>query len=178
MRKLLLTALALGTFGALPASAQHTVATEVHFLGYSFQEDLGPEVANLVLFPVAYRTELFEGLSLDVYSAWGQGQVEQDNTVFKLAGVVDSRIRLDYRARDWASVSVSFNLPTGNQDHTDEEAFVAAVLSSDLLGFRESTFGGGYGMNRVLGDRARRELPPRGGVRPDRRLSLRLPAGE
>ena len=132
--------------GAGPVSAQQSVAIETHFRGLRFDDGLGPDVANVFLTPIAVRADLTPRLILDVYTAWGRGQVEQDDVVYELSGLVDSRVRMNYRVRDWASLSVAANLPTGNSQHDGEESVVASVLSSDLLGFRESTWGSGLGV--------------------------------
>jgi hypothetical protein len=41
-------------------------------------------------------------------------------------------------------LTLGVNLPTGDSEHDSEEAIVASVLSSDLLGFRETTWGRGF----------------------------------
>lgn len=141
-------ALAAAGLFAAGASAQQsqTIAVETHFMGYSFDEALGPEVANLFLMPVAYRMQWSDELTFDLYTAWGRGQVEQNDVVYSLSGLVDSRIKATWRAREWASVSMSLSLPTGKASQDASESLVASVLSSDLLGFRESSWGTGFGM--------------------------------
>jgi len=129
--------------GSLGAQQQSSVGASVIFQGYSFEEGLGTDVANLLLVPVAARYVTDFGLQLDAFAAWGEGRVERENQTFVLNGAVDSRIRASYQASPWAIVSVAANLPTGNATHDSEEAVVAAVLSSDILGFQESTWGTG-----------------------------------
>jgi hypothetical protein len=41
-------------------------------------------------------------------------------------------------------VTVGVNIPTGNSEHDTEEALVASVLSTDILGFHETTWGRGF----------------------------------
>jgi hypothetical protein len=130
---------------ASAASAQQksSVGATVTFQGYSFSDGLGTDVANLLLIPLAARIGSAGGLNVDFFGAWAEGRVERDNQTFILNGLVDSRIRASYKASPWAIVSLSANIPTGNATHNSEEAVVAAVLSSDLLGFQESTWGSG-----------------------------------
>ena len=64
--------------------------------------------------------------------------------VFKLSGPVDTSIKASYAVTPWALVSVGANVPTGNGTHSGQEAIVASVLSTDLLGFREATWGTGF----------------------------------
>lgn len=142
----LLVGLAFGGV-AEPATAQeqprHSVGLGAHFQGYNFNEALGADVANLLLFPVAYRLPLGDHFRTDVYSAWARGAVERGDRVFELEGLVDTRIRASYQLSSWAVVSFAVNLPTGNAEHDGQEALVASVLSTDLLGFREANFGTG-----------------------------------
>jgi len=129
--------------GGLAAQQQSSVGASVIFQGYSFDEDIGTDVANLLLVPIAARVSTGFGLELDFFGAWAEGRVERDDQTFVLNGLVDSRLRASYQAGPWAIVSVSANLPTGNETHDSEEAVVAAVLSSDILGFQETTWGTG-----------------------------------
>jgi hypothetical protein len=129
---------------AHPASAQVTVGSGVDYLGYSFDDGLGAEAAQLMLVPVALRVPAGSRLSFDLYSAWAEGRVEQTGAVMTLSGPVDTHVRASLQATPWAVVSVGVNVPTGDPSHTGEEAVVAAVLSTDLLGFREATWGTGF----------------------------------
>lgn len=130
-----------------PARAQgqpsHSVGVGAHFQGYNFNEALGADVANLLLFPVAYRLPLGDRFRADVYAAWGRGAVERGSRVFKLDGFVDTRVRASFQLSSWAVATFAVNLPTGNAEHDGEEALVASVLSTDILGFREANFGTG-----------------------------------
>jgi hypothetical protein len=49
-------------------------------------------------------------------------------------------------ATPWALLSLGANIPTGNATHDSQEAVVASVLSTDLLGFREATWGTGFAL--------------------------------
>lgn len=129
-----------------PATAQYMVGTGVDYLGYTFDEGLGADAAQLMVVPVAIRLPAGEKLTFDIYSAWAEGRVEQNNTVLKLSGPVDTSVKAAYAATPWALVSVGVKLPTGNATHDGEEAIVASVLSTDMLGFRESTWGTGFAM--------------------------------
>lgn len=169
----LLLAMALAT----PAHGQAVVAGGgVDYMGYSFDEGLGADAAQLFMIPVALRIPAGDKLSFDFFSAWAEGRVEQDNMVLSLSGPVDTNIKATYQATPWALLSLSANLPTGKASHTDEEAVVASILSTDLLGFRETTWGtgtaittsvasattaGGFGIGLAAAYAARTEFEPR-----------------
>lgn len=148
LRRAGLAALLLGLAPAVVAAQQppRVVGAEVQFQGYTFDEGLGAEAAQLLMFPVAYRTPIGDRLLFDFYTAWAQGKVEQEGTEFTLSGPVDTQAKLSWRAAPWAVLSVAANIPTGEASKTGEEAVVAAVLSSDLLGFREASWGTGLGV--------------------------------
>jgi len=130
-----------------PLSAQtHTVAVETNFTGYDFDPGLGPQVANLLIVPVAYRLQWNDQLSFDLYGAYARGAVQQEGFSYKLNGPVDTRVKASYRVSEWAALSLTANIPTGNGRHDGEESVVASVLSSDLLGFQESNWGQGFGL--------------------------------
>lgn len=129
-------------FLAAPAHGQQTIGVSMNYLGYSFDEGLGAQAAQLFIVPVAVRFPL-QRITVDLYSAWAQGQVERDDVAYNLQGVVDTRLKLSYQATPWALVSVGASLPTGNSTHDGEEAVVASVLATDLLGFQETTWGAG-----------------------------------
>ena len=138
-------AAALGVIagGGTSAGAQQTIGASATYRGYSFDEGLGAQAAQLFMIPVAARFPIGASASVDVYTAWAQGKVEQAGTEYTLSGVVDTRIKASYQATPWALLSLGVSLPTGKSDHTGEEAVVAAVLATDLLGFREATWGTG-----------------------------------
>lgn len=128
---------------AAPVSGQTMVATGVDYLGYSFDNGLGADAAQLLLVPLAVRLPVSDAVTLDIFSAWAEGKVEQNNTQLSLSGPVDTGVKLGFQATPWALVSVSANLPTGNATHTGEEAVVASILSTDILSFRETSWGTG-----------------------------------
>jgi hypothetical protein len=121
------------------------VATGAHFQGYNFDDGLGVEAVNLLLVPFAAQVPITSRLSTDVYTAFARGTALVGDTQYKLTGMVDTRLRANFQATPWALLTLGVNLPTGNATHDDGEARVAAVLSSDLLGFREASFGLGAG---------------------------------
>jgi len=135
--------LALTLALAVPAESQVVAGGGVDYLGYSFDEGLGADAAQLFMVPIAVRIPAGDRLMFDVFGAWAEGRVEQDNQVFGLSGPVDTSVKASLQATPWALVSVSANVPTGNSAHNGEEAIVASVLSTDLLGFRETTWGTG-----------------------------------
>ena len=137
-------AVALGLIATPPLQAQYAVGVGVDYLGYTFDEGLGADAAQLFMVPVAVRIPATDQLRFDIYSAWAEGRVEQDNNVFKLSGPVDTGVKASYAVTPWALVSVGANIPTGNSTHDGQEAIVASVLSTDLLGFREATWGTGF----------------------------------
>ena len=139
-------AVALAVLAVLPAGAQQTIGISSVYKGYSFDAGLGATAAQLFMVPVAVRFQTGQALSFDLYSAWAQGRVERDNLAYTLSGLVDTRIKATYQAAPWALLSVSASLPTGKATHDSEQAVVASVLSADLLGFRESTWGTGLGI--------------------------------
>ncbi len=141
-RRIAAAAVAAALFAA-PLGAQTTVATGVDYLGYSFDSGLGADAAQLLLIPVAARIPVTNALTLDLFSAWAEGRVEQNNMQMKLSGPVDSGVKLSLQATPWALLAVSANLPTGHATHSTEEAIVASVLSTDILSFRETSWGTG-----------------------------------
>lgn len=102
------------------------------------------------LLAAAVRIPLTSALQTDIFAAWAQGKVERDGATYQLNGLVDTQVRASWTARPWAVVSLALNVPTGNESHTADEAVVAAVLATDLLGFRESTFGIGLAVTSGL----------------------------
>ena len=132
---------------ALPLQAQQTtMGIGAEYLGYTFDEGLGYEAAQLLLTPLAVRVPVGTSLSLDLYAAWAQGKVEVDDVSYTLDGPVDTRLKASWQATPWALVSFGVSLPTGNATHDGAEAIVASTLSADLLGFREATWGTGLAM--------------------------------
>ena len=132
-----------GSLFAAPLNAQTTVASGVDYLGYSFDAGLGADAAQLLLVPLAVRLPVSDAVTLDIFSAWAEGRVEQANTQLTRSGPVDTGVKLSFQATPWAVLAVSANLPTGNATHTTEEAVVASILSTDLLAFRETSWGTG-----------------------------------
>ncbi len=138
-------ALGLGLL-AQPGSAQYSVGTGVDYLGYTFDAGLGVDAVQLFMVPVAVRLPVTDALTLDIFSAWADGRVKRGTTEFRLSGPVDTNVKASYQAMPWALVSIGANIPTGNSTHDGEEAIVASALSTDLLGFREATWGTGFAL--------------------------------
>ena len=137
-----LVALAAGLVGS-PARAQYVVGGGVDFMSYAFAEGLGADAAQLFMIPVAVRVPATDALAFDLYGAWAEGRVEVGDTLYKLSGPVDTGVRASYQATPWALVTVGANLPTGDAQHDGEEAVVASLLATDILGFREASWGRG-----------------------------------
>jgi hypothetical protein len=130
--------------GTVNAQAtQHVFGTGAQFQSYSLHEDLGAKVANLTLIPVAYSLPVGEKLSLDMYGAYANGAVEKGGSTYTLQGPVDTRVRAAYQITPWAVITAMANFPTGNSSHDAEEAVVASVLATDILGFQEANWGTG-----------------------------------
>jgi len=142
------TGLIAALAGVAPASAQISAGTGLEYQSYDFDAGLGADRAQLLLVPVAIRVPVpsVEGLAFDLYSAWAEGRVQAGDSVFKLSGPVDTGLRAAYQATPWALVTVGANIPTGDSEHDTEEALVASVLSTDILGFHETTWGRGFAL--------------------------------
>ncbi len=131
------------TLVASPARAQYVVGGGVDFMSYAFEEGLGADAAQLFMIPVAVQIPVTNALAFDLYGAWAEGRVEVGDTLYKLSGPVDTGVRASYQATPWALVTVGANLPTGDAQHDSEEAVVASLLATDILGFREASWGRG-----------------------------------
>lgn len=142
---------ALG-LAATPADAQtrNTLGVGAHFQGYDFSGGVGADAADLLVFPVAYRFRFSERFNADIYTAYARGSVEQDGQTATLSGPVDTRIRANYQFAGWGVFTLGLNVPTGSSEQTNEEAVVAAVVSSDLLGFRTASWGTAFGVTTGL----------------------------
>jgi hypothetical protein len=148
-------AAAVVALAAIPVSAQQTIGIGSNYVGYSFDAGLGADAAQLFIVPLAVRFPLSDAMSLDISASWAQGQIERDDTRFTMQGVTDTRVKLSYSATPWALISFGAGLPTGNSTHNGEEAIVAAVLATDLLGFREATWGSGLAFTSAVATAAR-----------------------
>lgn len=146
-RRIRTSAVAVALSIALAGSAEaQSVGTGIDYLGYDFDAGLNADAAQLFMVPLAVRIPVNQNLRFDIFSAWADGRVEQGNTTLQLTGLVDTSIKGSWQATPWAMVSFGVNLPTGNSAHDSEEAIVASVLSNDLLGFREATWGTGLAL--------------------------------
>ena len=133
----------LAVASVAPAAAQLTVGVGVDYLGYAFEDGLGAEAAQLLMIPVGVRIPATDALTFDVSGAWAEGRIERAGSQLRLSGFVDTGVRAAYQATPWGLVTVGVNIPTGNSQHDSEEAIVASLLSTDLLGFREASWGRG-----------------------------------
>lgn len=145
MRRALITA-ALCLIAA-PAQAQlareFSVTVAPNYRSFSMSEELAATAASLALVPVAVVVPLGSRFTVDAYAAYARGSVEGPTGTLELSGPVDTQLRGTWAATPWARVTLGVNVPTGNGSHSLEEAQVAAVLATDLLGFREASFGVG-----------------------------------
>ena len=143
-------ALTLGA-PAPSVSAQASIGVSTEFLGYNFDSGLGASAAQLLLVPVAVRLPI-SVLTFDVYGAWAEGRVEREGSTRPLVlnGPVDTRVQASVQATPWVLLTIGANLPTGSPTHSAEEAIVSSVLATDLLGFREATWGSGTSITSSL----------------------------
>lgn len=117
--------------------------TGVQFQSYTFNEGLGAERANLTLLPLAFALPLGQRFDLEFYGAFANGSVEREGFSYTLQGPVDTQVRGRYQVAPWAVLTALVNVPTGKSTHNDEEAVVASILSTDILGFQEANWGTG-----------------------------------
>lgn len=144
--------LAFCSMVAVSAAAAQTrsISVSPNFHGYTFGDALPVSSANLLMLPVAFELPISRTFSIDGYSAFARGRVEINDTVYSMDGPVDTRIRANWTATPWAMITVGLNLPTGNSNHSSEEAVVANVLATEVLGFREASWGLGFGATTGL----------------------------
>lgn len=151
--RLLVALLGLGAALALraaPGRAQLMAGAGADYLGYTFDDGLGAESIQLFMIPVALRYEATPGLAFDVSAAWARGRVESEGARLELSGPTDTSLRVAYQATPWALLTVGANLPTGESQHDSDEAIVAGLLATDLLGFREASWGRGLAVTSSL----------------------------
>jgi hypothetical protein len=137
-------ALAAALAFAAPLEAQYSVGGGIDYMSYAFDAGLGADAAQLFMIPVAVQVPVRPGLGVDLYGAWAEGRVEESGTVYELSGLVDTGIRAAYQATPWAMLTLGANVPTGDATHDGQEAIVASLLSTDILGFREAAWGRGF----------------------------------
>ena len=149
MRNALILCVAMGTLAA-PSQAQLATDFDVtvapDYRAFNLDEGLAASSASLLLVPVAVTVPLGGSVAFDVYGAWATGSVDTRSGTLELSGPVDTQLRGTWAALPWARLTVGVNVPTGHGTHSSEEAQVAALLSTDLLGFREARFGTGLGV--------------------------------
>jgi hypothetical protein len=139
--------LAVALAAPLPAqNVERSIATGVTFQGFTFDREHGLDAANLLMVPFAFQQPIGRALAVDFYSAYARGSVERDGALYELNGFVDTRIRGSLTVLPTAVITLGLNLPTGHTTHTTEEALVAGVLATELLGFREASWGTGLGI--------------------------------
>jgi hypothetical protein len=131
-------------------TAQHALGGGVQFQRYSFNEALGAGAASLTLIPLAYTLPVGRSFDLEFYSAYAKGSVEKGGYAYTLQGPVDTRLRARVQLSPWAVFTALVNIPTGKSTHDEEEAVVASVLSTDILGFQEANWGTGTGVTAGL----------------------------
>lgn len=145
MRRALALVLGVGV-AAVPAQAQNAVtrlAGGAVYRSFTLDPSLNAQSASLLLVPVAADLALGRALGLELYAAWASGSIERNDRTLRLEGPVNANVRAVWAATPWARVSVGVSVPTADAGRDADEAQVAATLSTDLLGFREASFGTG-----------------------------------
>lgn len=125
------------------SSVAGTVAAAVHVQSFSFKSGSDARSATLFLAPFSFQRAIGSRAAVDGYAAYGVGRVGVDSQQFEFRGPVDSWLRLRVAASRSTVLAIGVALPTGIERHTSEQSVVANVLSNDLLGFREATWGSG-----------------------------------
>lgn len=123
-------------------TVERTVAVGSHFQTFSFGKDGDVDRASLLLLPITFQARLNSRTALDGYGAYAAGSIAGNGKYYTLDGPVDSWLRIRWAANSWAVIAAGIALPTGVSSHTGTEAAVSNALASDLLGFREATWGG------------------------------------
>ncbi|HEX6589665.1 MAG TPA: hypothetical protein VF039_11615, partial [Longimicrobiales bacterium] len=141
--RLLAVAAALASVAAAQPAAAQTVAGGVVHRAFGLDESLAATGASLTLVPIAAEVPLARVVSLELYGAYAMGSIERGDSTLELAGPVNANVRAVWAAAPWARVTLGVSVPTRDAAHDPEEAQVAAILSTDLLGFREVSFGSG-----------------------------------
>lgn len=150
MKRLLIGGLLAGLLAGA-AEAQEaprfgsSLAGGAHLQTYHFGEGIGAASAQLLLFPIAYQQRIGERGLVELYGAYGHGAVRMEGREYLLSAPTDTWLRASWIAHPGTTLTLGLNLPTGHPTHDAEEAVVAAVLATDLLGFREASWGTGFG---------------------------------
>lgn len=144
MRRIALAA-ALGLLAAAPAAAQDglRLASGAVYRTFTLDESLAADNATLLLVPLAADVPIGRAFVFELYGAYAIGSVERDSATLELAGPINANVRAIWAATPWARLSLGVSVPTADAAHDTEESQVAAILSTDLLGFREAAFGTG-----------------------------------
>ena len=151
MRKARILAAAL--LLAIPAGAnaqevllptQQSIAGGVNMHAYTFDEGIGASSASLMLMPVAVQQPIGQSWLAEAYLSYARGTVEMDGATYHISAPTDTWTRLSYIGLAGTAFTIGLNLPTGHPTHDSEEAVVATVLSTDILGFREASWGMGF----------------------------------
>jgi len=162
MKRLLLSlALLPAVAGAAAAQGpafRSSVAAGTHLQSFRFAEGIGARSAELVLTPIAYQQRLGSNGLVELYGAFARGTVQMDGETFTMANLTDTWLRTSWVATPGTTITLGVNLPTGKPTHDNREAVVATVLATDLLGFREASWGTGLGA--TLGVSSAREIGP------------------
>ena len=150
MRRLLLSlallpALAGAAAAQGPPAFRSSAAVGMHVQSFRFADGIGAQSAELVLTPIAYQQRLGSKGLLELYGAFARGTVRMDDETYTMANLTDTWLRASWMAVPGTTVTLGVNLPTGKPTHDNEEAVVATVLATDLLGFREASWGTGLG---------------------------------
>lgn len=146
----LVLALAASAVGAGAQDGGLRVASGAVYRSFSLDPQLSAQSASLLLVPVAAQLPVGRSLQVEVYAAWARGAIERGGETLTLTGPVNANLRGVWAATPWARVTLGLSLPTGDAAREADEAQVAAILSTDLLGFREASFGVGTAVTTGL----------------------------
>ena len=138
---------------AAPAAAQSSDALYARFTGltgfelrgYSFDQGLTVKSTSQWHVPVIAVAPVGRKVSVDLLTHYASSTLETIAGTSTLSGLTDTQLRGLYTVtRDRLVVSLSLNLPTGQDDLTAEEFNVAGAIGSNYLSFPVSNVGTGF----------------------------------
>lgn len=115
---------------------------------YTFEnpDAAGLETIHLLTVPFAVTVPIAGRLGVSVSGAYASGIARgAEGVEATLSGPTDTNLGLTtvIPGVDWAVLTASMSLPTGQSEHTTAESLVAGVIAAELLPFGISTWGSG-----------------------------------